>query len=127
MRTKSHDVALHLHAMLTGLIPLLDRQYRLWDDELIITSGSEHTTRHGYTSLHYATPGQAIDIRIWDLHNHNRGIVPSSAKQHRAGAKVVDTYCLAQSIPRDWIEVDFERTHIHIEYQPKRPHSLNKT
>lgn len=126
MRTKSHSVALHLHPMITGLMPALDREYRMWEDELIITSGSEHTARHGYASLHYATPGQAIDVRIWSLATHSRGSVPSPKEQHTALSKVVDKYCLDQSIPRDWIEVILEKSHIHIEYQPKRPHSLNR-
>lgn len=125
MRIKSSTVLLILHPMLTGLLPSLDLVYRGWEDELIITSGSEHTARHGYTSLHYATPGQAIDVRIWSLVTHNRGTVPSPEEQFRVLKEAAAEYAIAQGIPTNWIDVVLEDTHIHIEYQPKRPAKFN--
>lgn len=125
MRVKSSSVELMLHPALTNFLIYVDRAYRSWDDELIVTSGSEHSAKHGYTSLHYATPGQAIDVRIWSMVSHNRGSVPSHKEQHIELKRLAKDYCRKYEIPTDWIEVIREATHIHIEYQPKRPAHLN--
>ena len=125
MRLNSSTVVMILHPMLAGLLPNLDLVYRGWEDELVITSGSETTARHSFTSLHYATPGQAIDIRTKSLAKHGRGSVPSPEDQFTALKEAAAAYCIDQNIPTNWIDVILEPDHIHIEYQPKRPAKFN--
>ena len=68
---------------------------------LVITSFSETTTEHSLTSLHYS--GNAFDMRtrFWQ---------PAEIKQVR------DEIAARLGIHFDVI---IEKTHIHIEYQPK--------
>lgn len=115
MMTKDHSVETEFHPILTAFLFDVDKLYRNWNNELVITSGSEHSTRHSYTSLHYATPAQAADIRSWTI-----GSTPAANKQWETIMKVAVVFCERKGIPSSWIEVILESTHIHIEYQPKR-------
>lgn len=69
--------------------------------ELVITSGTEANVKHSLTSLHYS--GNAFDMRtrFWQ---------PAEIKQVR------DEIAARLGIHFDVI---IEKTHIHIEYQPK--------
>ena len=69
--------------------------------ELVITSGTD--SKHSVTSLHYA--GGAIDIRI----NKMDDGVPETVRGKIKAALGID------------FDVILERTHIHIEHQPRRP------
>ena len=120
MRIKNKSVQTEFHPVLTSFLFQVDDLYRSWRDEVVITSGSEHTARHGYRSLHYATPAQAADIRTWSMKIHKRGRVPSPAAQYKKLRELANTFCLSRGIPTDWIDVVLEKHHIHIEYQPKR-------
>ena len=121
MKTKDYSVECLFHPALTGFLFGIDQMYRdRWGEELIITSGSEPTTKHSYTSLHYATPCQAADIRSWQ-----RGLVPSAEEQHKAITEAAILYCQSLGVPVDWMEVILESDHIHIEYQPKRREDLH--
>lgn len=115
MLRKDKSVELKLHAVLTNLLFDIDELYREWGSELVITSGSEKTARHSLTSLHYADPACAVDIRVWEVAN-----VPTPEQQLKSIKKVSKLYCSTYSIPDNWIEVILESDHIHIEYQPKR-------
>ena len=126
MRRKNASVETEFHPVLTSFLFEVDELYRSWRDECVITSGSENTARHGYTSLHYATPAQAADIRIWSMKIHKRGRVPSPATQHEKLKIAAAAFCMNRGIPTSWIEIILEKHHIHIEYQPKRPASLAK-
>ena len=119
MRAKDTSVQCEFHPILTAFLFRCDTVYREWDSELTITSGSETGTRHGYTSLHYATPAQAADIRSWAISLTAGGLV-SAQKQHTALQDEAQKYCISLNIPHDWIEVILESNHIHVEYQPKR-------
>lgn len=120
MKTKDNTVECQFHPMLIGLLFELDKVYRAWDTELIITSGSEHTTRHGYTSLHYATPAQAVDIRT-----RQSGTMPPAREQLGNLHEAVEAYLAKFGVPTNWVDVVLESNHLHIEYQPKRPGELN--
>jgi len=121
VKRKSSKVAVHFHSMLTSFLFEVDELYRKWGVELVITSGSELTKVHGYTSLHYATPAQAADIRTWDMITHSHGKVPKPHSQKEYLVELAKRFCLREKIPLDWIEIILETDHIHIEYQPKRP------
>ena len=118
MRVKTFSVRLELNSTLNDFLIWVDAKYREWGDELVVTSGSEHTARHSFTSLHYA--GCAVDVRIWNEAEHGRAQVPSPEDQLEALKIEAATYCKIHKIPINWIEVILEGTHIHIEYQPKR-------
>jgi len=119
MKRKSSSVETSFHPIITQLLFELDELYIGWNSELIITSGSEHTVAHSRTSLHYATPACAVDIRTWDS-STGRGKVPSPGVQAIEVREVAKAFCELLSIPNSWIEVILESDHIHIEYQPKR-------
>ena len=59
MRKKNLSVAMNLHPTLTDFLFYAELDYKYYDQELVITSGSELTTKHMRTSLHYS--GQAVD------------------------------------------------------------------
>ncbi len=120
MKRKNSSVELALHPMLTAFLCGVDDLYRSWDSELTITSGSETTARHGYTSLHYATPCQAVDIRIWETAD-----TPEPVSQQGAIEFLAKEFCENNELGADWIDVILESDHIHIEYQPKRPKNLD--
>ena len=119
MKLKDISVQANFHPMITQLAFDIDVLYKQWGDELVITSGSEHTAKHGRTSLHYATPACAFDVRTWDAANHNRGTVPAPSEQQAAIQEVAKKFCAKQTIPNSWVEVILENDHIHVEYQPK--------
>lgn len=116
MRLKSNQVSL------LGVVPQvffgLDRVeevYRDFGREVTITSGSESTTEHSPTSLHYS--GQAVDIRT---QNPINGM-----------AYFDDPYEVVRKI-KEKLNHDFDVlyeekfiegkkvSHIHLEYQPRQ-------
>lgn len=115
MIRKDDTVQCQFDPVLADFLFWVDDAYRYWDSELVITSGSEEHTRHSRTSLHYAQPARAVDIRIWERDN-----VPNRDAQLVALLAVVNAYCREKNTPINWIEVILESNHIHIEYQPKR-------
>jgi len=122
MRKKDASVEVDLAPVLFMILMDMDEQYRDWDGELVITSGSEVTAKHGYTSLHYAKPARAVDIRSWSIKR-----IPSETRQLEVMIAIKDKFCEKHNIPKNWIEVILEKTHIHIEYQPKRQYELLAT
>lgn len=75
--------------------------------ELVITSGSDG--EHSHKSLHYS--GNAVDLRIRHL----------TAKEAEAIAQTI------QERLNKHFDVVLEPTHLHIEYQPKRPQPKTKS
>ncbi|RLE96747.1 MAG: hypothetical protein DRJ63_10135 [Thermoprotei archaeon] len=123
MKTKDSSVETKFHPLLTSLLFSFDAMYRKWGGEITITSGSEHTTRHGKTSLHYATPACAVDTRIWDVivsKGSLAGTIIHAQEQYEALLVMRDLFCKREGIPSSWIDVILEKDHIHTEYQPKR-------
>ncbi len=120
MKTKNDSVECRFHHVITSFLFKVDRLYNFWEDECVITSGSESSANHSYTSFHYADPGQAADIRIWDELANGRGKVPCPREQFEAAKELRDVYCKDRNIPHNWIDIVLESDHIHIEYQPKR-------
>lgn len=118
MKTKDTSVQTAFNPILTALLFAVDRAYRDWNSELIITSGSEHSARHGKTSLHYAIPCCAADTRTWELESN--GTLIDAKTQYEEIRKVRDIFCIQQAIPSSWIDIILESNHIHIEFQPKR-------
>ncbi len=113
MRTKDDSVELNItEPMLVNFLLQVDKLYRDWGSELIITSGSERKARHSDTSLHYA--GRAVDVRIWELAD-----VPKPANQANALKTLAKKYLTSLTLPINWIDVVLESDHIHIEWQPK--------
>lgn len=119
MRVKDSSVECKFHPMLTDFLFDADEIYREWGSEVTLTSGSESGTRHGFTSLHYATPGQAADIRSWAISLADGGKVIAEM-QAEALEELAQEFCDRNEIPDDWLEVILESNHIHFEYQPKR-------
>lgn len=115
MKLKDTTVQMEINPVLMDFLFRVDTQYRKWDSELIITSGSEESARHGIQSLHYAKPGCAVDVRTHEINN-----VPTPSVQKDALDWVKDHYCEEKDIPLSWIEIILEKDHIHIEFQPKR-------
>lgn len=120
MRTKDYTVETHFHPTLTAFLFDVDELYRVWEDEVVITSGSENIVHSTKTSLHHATPCQAADVRSWSHITHQRGIVPVPSVQMLQIKAARNRFCIINDIPAEWIEIILEPTHIHIEYQPKR-------
>lgn len=123
MRRKDRTVETEFHSMITAFLFVVDEQYRAWGDEVVVTSGSEPGTRHGFTSLHYAKPCCAVDIRTWDKFQ-GRGDVPASTIQMTVICNVRDVFCKKHRIPKNWIDIILEDNHIHIEFQPKRQDAI---
>lgn len=115
MRTKDSTVETEFHPVITSFLFGVDAIYRNWGDELVITSGSEHTTKHGVNSLHYAKPACAADIRTWV-----RAKVPDAKAQLEAITNWAANFCKRAGYPTNWIDVILESDHIHVEFQPKR-------
>jgi hypothetical protein len=69
-----------------------------FNEELIITSGSEHTTKHMPSSLHYS--GNAVDIR--------------EPAETSAYTKTEIKNALGSEF-----DLIFEKDHWHLEFQPK--------
>lgn len=112
MRRKNVTVEMELHSELTNFLFLVNELYSDRNQELVITSGSESCTRHGYASLHYS--GCAVDIRT------KNGRL-SIAEQALDLATLAKRYCKDRGIPANWFDTVAEKDHIHLEYQPKRP------
>ena len=120
MRIKDTSVETEFHPILTSFLFYCDHIYRHeWLDELVITSGSEDTAKHGDTSLHYNIPCQAADIRTWDA-SVGRGHVPTAKLQQSRLKKAAKEFLEASFMPTNWIDIVLEKDHIHIEFQPKR-------
>jgi hypothetical protein len=122
MRLKDNFVQASLHPFLTAFLFAVDDLYRAWGDECVITSGSEPDAMHSITSLHYALPAAAVDVRCWDK-TMGRGEVPSPEDQTTAIRKAAQDYLRSVSLPVNWLDIVIEIDHIHIEFQPKRLHS----
>jgi hypothetical protein len=119
MRIKDASVETKFHPMLTAfLFKLSTRFIEGYAHSIVITSGSESGARHGRTSLHYATPAQAADLRSWEF--KHLGIIIDAIAQKLIIDRCADDFCEAEGIPRGWIEIILENDHFHIEYQPKR-------
>jgi hypothetical protein len=115
MKTKDTSVQTTFHPILTAFLFLCDRKYEeKFNGEIIITSGNEPEVRHSRTSLHYAVPGQAADIRSWDIGEYD------AHDQFEVLKEAAQEYCNSLQMPLDWIDIVLESTHIHIEFQPKR-------
>lgn len=115
MIRKDDSVECEIDPILMDFLFWVDDVYRAWGSELVITSGSEDAARHSFTSLHYAKPSRAADIRTWE-----RDDVPNGHRQQIEVLAKANEYCRRKGIPLDWIEVILESSHIHLEYQPKR-------
>tara|TARA_R110000772_G_C13069296_1_gene416181 strand:+ start:295 stop:636 length:342 start_codon:yes stop_codon:yes gene_type:complete len=112
MRKKDPTVQMNLHLTLTDFLFYADLEYVYYDQELVITSGSELTTKHMRTSLHYS--GQAVDIRT-------KNSIYDPTYQAKRLRNVAAVYCKEHGMPADWLDVVAESNHLHLEYQPKRP------
>lgn len=89
-----------LHPILVAKKDLIDEIHlKTVGREAIVTSGNDG--KHMSTSLHYK--GKAIDLRTKDLH---RKLIPKLADALRIG------------LGKDW-DIVVEKTHIHLEYDPK--------
>ena len=93
---------------LSGLRPemlvalqVADGVYSQHDVECVVTSGTD--SKHGNGSLHYV--GLAVDLRIRDFASKNVTVVSVVRQLKNLLGKQYD--------------VVQERTHIHIEFQPK--------
>lgn len=117
--TKDSSVELELHPKLTAFLFILARSlYEKYSYTTVVTSGSEKTAKHSVTSLHYADPCCAVDLRSWDI-THGGKIIRAS-EQVKMYKELASDFCKDLGIPDSWLEIIEERTHIHIEYQPKR-------
>lgn len=121
MRVKDSTVETKFHPILTNFLFEANEIYRAWGGELIVTSGSEPDTRHSKTSLHYADPCCAADIRSWAIWDAMNPEIKITAETQAATLqKFAKAYCKRLGIPAEWLEIILESDHIHIEYQPKR-------
>lgn len=116
MRLKDETVRCEFHWHLTNfLMVVVEAYYRELGGEGVITSGSETTAHHSPTSLHYAMPGCAADLRSWTVGDR-------AAQQQSADlTELADAYCVEYDLTPLTIEVVFEDDHHHVEFQPKRP------
>ncbi|PHQ81771.1 MAG: hypothetical protein COB66_01480 [Coxiella sp. (in: Bacteria)] len=121
MKRKDTTVETEFHPKLNFFLTWCDDIYRsAWGAELIITSGSEDKARHGFTSLHYAKPCCAADIRSWGLKDRAGRLIATAKDQYNRLRELRDEFCADQNIPSNWIDIILESDHIHIEFQPKR-------
>jgi len=87
---------------LTFALHIIDQIMKEQGQEAMITSGSEETTRHGKTSLHY--DGKAADLRSrWFSNPRSILALCKEALGHNLD-----------------IDMILESNHFHLEYQPKR-------
>ena len=120
MKLKDSSVEMKLHWHLTNFLTTkVDTYYRNLSGEVTITSGSEVSARHGYTSLHYALPCCAADIRNWDVETLTGAVTGCS--QWVDIKCLAGEYCADQGLGPNDIDVVLEPNHIHIEFQVKRP------
>ena len=113
MIRKNDLVEMEIHPRLTALLFYIDKIYRTWGTEMVITSGSELSTRHMRTSLHYS--GCATDIRT-----RRTGVMPSAKAQYKIVRRLINQYCNIIGVPYDWFDLILSSNHMHLEYQPKR-------
>lgn len=121
MKRKDSSVRTNFDPLLSEFLIEVDELYREWGSELTITSGGEHDARHSYTSLHYAEPARAADLRSWPIKTRsglNEKI--DAAEQSEAIKNLAADFCARKAIPADWLEVILEKDHHHVEFQPKR-------
>ena len=104
--------------MLTAFLFFADSWYVSLGSQLTLTSGSEKETVHSYTSLHYADPCCAADVRSWSFWKGEA--LYDDWKQAKQLTSLAATFCRSQNIPETWLEVIHEADHLHVEYQPKR-------
>lgn len=101
MKLKSNKVNIaNLCNELKNQIPIIEKRLRLMEGKnyiMTITSGNDG--KHSKDSLHYKD--RAIDIRIFDMKYPNRNWL-----------------MIRKQLGKDY-DVILEKTHIHIEYQPK--------
>ena len=114
MRLKDRTVEMRItEPLFLGYLFKLDDAYRDYDSELIITSGSEVTTKHSRTSLHYA--GRAVDTRTWAIERYDL----NASAQFEIACVTRDIYLNSLGLPTDTIDIVLEDTHMHHEWQPK--------
>lgn len=113
MRRKSDDIRCAFCPELAHFLTLASELYRKHGADLVITSGSEETARHSFTSLHYA--GRAVDTRTWAMAD-----IYTPSDHQKILNQAADTTAVDLNFPRNWLEVLIEGTHAHTEYQPKR-------
>lgn len=114
MKLKDQTVEMRItEPLFLGYLFALDEAYRQYDTELTITSGSELTTKHSRTSLHYA--GRAVDTRTWTIERFDL----DAEAQHRIAVNIKNIYLGALGLPDDTIDIVLESTHMHHEWQPK--------
>lgn len=120
MKLKNSSVECNFHPRLTAFLFVCDYHFlEKWEYDILLTSGSEQSTMHSYTSLHYADPCCAADVRSWDIPYKGTRITAEEQKELLVHLGV--RFCFQEGIPIDWMEVILESNHFHIEYQPKRP------
>lgn len=108
MRVKGDSVSLMgICPQIFFALGIAETIWRRFKEEVVITSGSEQSTRHSPTSLHYA--GRAVDIRSRNLPDIDRDLV---------------TMGLTESLGIDFgvflEDRGTENQHFHIEWKPKR-------
>ena len=91
--------------LVLGLI-IVDQVMKEQGQEAVITSGSEETTRHGITSLHYN--GYAVDLRSRTF----------------ANPEAIAALCRQALGNNPDYEIIVEGNHFHFEWQPKRKDEL---
>ena len=115
MRVKDKSVQCNFAPLLTRLlVEVVDRYYRGYGDELVITSGGEWSARHKHGSFHYQDPALAADIRTWDQ-DMGRGTVPPPKAQYYELTALIASFCTENGLPSSCFDDVLERTHIHIE------------
>ena len=88
-----------LHDEYVAQIPLICSTFAAYGQDATVTSGREGKHKEG--SLHYKVPLRALDWRVWNV----RDVELCAAE-------------LRLVLPDDF-DVVVEKTHIHIEYDPK--------
>jgi len=107
MKIKDLSVSLKgIKAELLFALIIIDQVMKEQGQEAVITSGSEETTRHGKTSLHYS--GNAVDLR----------------SRFFADPEMIAGLCREALGNNPDFEIIVEGNHFHIEHQPKRKDEL---
>lgn len=115
MKLKNDTVEMRItEPLFIQFLFVIDAAYRCYESELTITSGSELSSGHSRTSLHYS--GRAVDVRSWAIQDSEIG----AQSQYVMICEHRDSYLESLGIPTDTIDVVMESDHIHIEWQPKR-------
>lgn len=98
-RVKDGVIMEGLQQPILDAIPIIANIYKRHNTTLVITAGLDG--KHKKNSLHYV--GLAIDIRIWAF---DAATLPAVLQEIRA------------ELGKDY-DVVLEKTHFHIEYDPK--------